>query len=176
MNVVIIYDKFDFAAKVNAMLERATHRTDGTMDWSVKLWRADLLKLPPTAEAALAEAVEAHLIMLAVRRIQSLLPWVVDWLERWAARRQVQQAALAVWDGGSTDTRLARSTPELSQFALRHGLSIVFDDNALVGNKSSLVPSDPQKQEVSLIPTLQHIPEQPVGDDILHWRHWGLND
>jgi hypothetical protein len=64
----------------------------------------------------------------------------------------------------------------LSQFALRHGLSIVFDDNALVGNKSSLVPSDPQKQEVSLIPTLQHIPEQPVRDDILHWRHWGLND
>jgi hypothetical protein len=98
MNIVIIYDKFDFAAKVNAMLERATHRTDETADWSVKLWRADLLKLPPTAEAALAEAVEAHLIMLAVRRIQSFLPWLVDWLERWAARRQIQQATLAVWE------------------------------------------------------------------------------
>ena len=132
MNVVIIYDKFDFAAKANAMLERAAHRTDGTMDWSVKLWR-------------------------------------VDWLERWTTRRQVQEAALAVWDGGSTDTRLARATPELSQFALRHGLSLVFDDNALVGNKSLMVPSDRQKPEVSLTPTLQHIPEQPVCDDYLHW-------
>jgi hypothetical protein len=165
MNAVIIYDECDFAAKANAMLERAAHRTDETTHWGVKLWRVDVLKLPPAAEAALAEAVEAHLIMLAVRQIQSLLPWLrVDWLERWARCRQVQEAALAVWDGENAATRSARAAPELSQFAGRHGLSLIFDDNALVEGKSSMFVSDLHEREVSLSPTLQHILEQPVRD------------
>ena len=96
MNAVIIYDEFDYATKAKATLERAAHRTDETTHWGVRLWRVDVLKLPPAAEAALAEAVEAHLIMLAVRQVQSLLPWLMDWLERWATRRQIQEAALAV--------------------------------------------------------------------------------
>jgi len=55
MNAVIFYDKFDFAAKAKAILERAAHRTDETTHWSVKPWRVDMLKLPPAAEAALAK-------------------------------------------------------------------------------------------------------------------------
>ena len=164
MNAVIIYDEFDFAAKVNAMLEHAAHRTDETTHWSIKPWRVDMQKLPPAAEAALAEAAEAHLIVLAGRQVQSLLPWLVDWLERWATCRQVQKSALAVWDGGNADTRSARATPELSQFAGRHGLSLMFDDNALVEDKSSMFVSDLHEREVSLSPTLQHILEQPVRD------------
>jgi tRNA A37 threonylcarbamoyltransferase TsaD len=89
----------------------------------------------------------------------------MDWLERWARCRQVQEAALAVWGGGSADTRLARPTPELSQFARHHGLSLIFDDNALVEDKSLMVASDLHKREVSLTPTLQHVLEQPVHDD-----------
>jgi len=123
MNAVIFYDKFDFAAKAKAILERAAHRTDETTHWSVKPWRVDMLKLPPAAEAALAEAAEAHLIVLAVCQVQSVL---VDWLERWATCRQVQEAALAVWSGGNADTCSARAAPELSQFAGRHGLGLIF--------------------------------------------------
>ncbi len=173
MNAVIIYDEFDFAAKVNAMLEHAAHRTDETTHWSVKPWRVDMLKLPPAAEAALAEAAEAHLIVLAGRQVQPLLPWLVDWLERWATRRQIQEAALAVWDGENAATRSARATLELSQFAGRHGLSLIFDDNALVEGKSSMFVSDLHEREVSLSPTLQHILEQPVRD---YYQHWGINE
>ena len=164
MNAVIIYDEFDYAANAKAMLERAAHRTDETAHWGVRLWRVDVLKLPPVAEVALAEAVEAHLIMLAMRQVQSLLPWLMDWLERWATRRQIQEAALAVWGGGSADTRLARATPELSQFAGHHGLSLIFDDNALVAGKSLRLASDLHQREVSLTPTFQHILEEPMRD------------
>src|ERR1035441_1958243 len=138
MNAVIIYDRLDFAAKAKAMLERAVHETGETTDWSVKPWRVDMLKLPAAAEAALAEAAEAHLIVLAVRQVQSLL---VDWLQRWARCRKVPEAALAVWDGGDADTRSARASPELSQFAGYHGLSLIFDDNAPVSitGKGALV-------------------------------------
>jgi hydrogenase maturation factor HypF (carbamoyltransferase family) len=161
MNAVIIYDEFDYATKANAMLERAAHRTDETTHWSVKPWRVDMLKLPLAAEAALSEATEAHLIVLAVRQVQFLL---MNWLEQWAACRQIQEAALAVWGGGSADTRLARATPELSQFAGHHGLSLIFDDNMLVEDKSLMVESDLHKREVSLPPTFQHILEEPVRD------------
>jgi hypothetical protein len=132
MNVVIIYDHFDFALNAKAILERVVHWTDETMHCSVKPWRVDMLKLPSTAEAALAEAAEAHLIMFAVRQVRQHLPWLVDWLERWARCRQVQEAALAVWDERNADTRPARAAPELSQFATRHGLNLIVDDNALL--------------------------------------------
>ena len=58
MNAVIIYDRFDFAAKAKAMLERAAHGMGEAAHWSVKPWRVDMLKLPPAAEAALAEAAK----------------------------------------------------------------------------------------------------------------------
>ena len=172
MNAVVLYDTFDFAAKANAMLERAAHWTDETTHWSVKPWRVDMLKLPPAAEAALAEAAEAHLMVLELRQVPSLLPWLVDWLEQWAACRQVQDAALAVWDGGNAASRSARATPELSQFAGRHGLSLIFNDNALVEDKSSIFASDLHEREVALTPTLKHILEQSEQG----YQHWGLND
>lgn len=172
MNAVIIYDKSDFAAKAKAMLERAAYRPDETTFWNLKPWRMDMLALTPAAEAALVEAAEAHLIVLAVHQVQPLL---IDWLERWAKCRQVQEAALAVWDGENTD-RLSispRATPELSQFAGRHGLSLLFGDNARVEDKSWMNVSDLPNREVSLTPPLRHVLEDPWRDS--HQR-WGINE
>jgi hypothetical protein len=173
MNAVVIYDKSDFAVKANAMLERAAHGMGKTTHWRIKLWRVDVLKLLPAAEAALAEAAEAHLILLAMLQAQSLAPWLVHWLERWAGCRRVQEAALAVWDGGNAETLSARATPELSQIAGRHGLSLIFDDNPLVEDEYSMFASGLHEREVSLTPTVQHILEQPMRD---YHRHWGINE
>jgi hypothetical protein len=172
MNAVVLYDTFDFAAKANAMLERVAHWTDETTHWSVKPWRVDMLKFPPAAEAALAEAAEAHLMVLELRQVQSFLPWLVDWLERWAGCRQVKDAALAVWDGGNAAWRPAQATPELSQFAGSHGLSLIFNDNALFEDKSAIFASDLHEREVALTPTLQRILEQSEQG----YQHWGLNE
>ena len=125
MNAVIIYDKFDIAAKAKAMLEQAVFRSDETILWNLDPWRIDLLAVPPAAEVAMVKAEEAHLIVLAVHQVQPLL---IAWLERWAECRQVQEAALAVCDGGKAGSLSAstRAAPELSQFAGRHGLSLLF--------------------------------------------------
>jgi hypothetical protein len=123
---VIIYDTFAFAAKAKAMLDRAAHRAGDIMRWSVKPWRVDMLKVPPAADAALAEAAEAHLIMLAVRQVQSFFPWLADWLERWARCRRVREAGLAL-DGvdaakiihpGITPLRFVEGTVALFALAL----------------------------------------------------------
>jgi hypothetical protein len=130
MNAMIIYDTFDFAVRANARLERAAHRADKATHWNVNLWRVDVLKLPPAIEAALAEAADAHLIMLAISHVESGLPSLVAWLESWATGKQIREAALAIWDGESADTHLATSAPELSQFGKRHGLSLICNSHA----------------------------------------------
>ena len=168
MNAVIIYDRFDFATKAKAMLEHAAHETGQATHWSIKPWRVDMLKLPPAAEVAMAEAAEAHLIVLALRQVQSFFPWLANWLERCAACRQVQEAALAVCASENADTRPVRATLELSQFAGRHGLSLLFDQSAPGENESSMFASELHEREVSLTPTLQHILEQPVRDNYQH--------
>ena len=173
INAVIIYDRFEFAAKAKAMLERAVHGTGEATHWSIKPWRVDMLKLRPAAEAAMAEAAEAHLIVLALRQVQSFFPRLADWLERWATCRQVQEAALAVWGSENADTHPVRATPELSHFAGRHGLSLLFDDSAPVENESSMLASSLHEREVSRTPTLQHILEQPMPN---YSEKWGIND
>ena len=149
VNAVIIYDTFDFATKAKATLERAAHRTRESLHWNLTPWRVDMLKLPPAVEESLADAAAAHLFVLPVRQLRSLLE---DWLERWATCRQVQEATLAVWDGGNTDTLSAQVTSKLSHFVGHHGVSLLFDDHALVGDKSSMFASVLHKREVSMNP------------------------
>ena len=124
MNAVIIYDEFDYATKANVMLARAARRADETTQWDVKPWKLDMLKLSPTADAALTEASDAHLIVLALRQPESLPAWLFAWLETWAEHRQVQEAALAFWHGENAGGS-SMAVVELSQFAERRGLSFI---------------------------------------------------
>ena len=173
INAVIVYDDVEFAAQANAMLERAVRWPGETIRWNVKPWRIDILKLEPSAEAGLAEAVEAHLMLLAVRRLQSLLPWLLNWLERWATRRQFQEAALAVWDGGTRSTPAAQVPPELSAFAGRHNLSLIRDDNTLIQDKPAMFAAELYQRTVSLGPPRRSLPDRPGRSD---FRHWGINE
>jgi hypothetical protein len=93
MNAVILYDRIDFETKANAILERVAHRMDEPKHWSVKPWRVDMLKLPSADEAALAEAAEGHLIVLAPCQIQSLFPWLAV-----IGGRSGQDASKSEWE------------------------------------------------------------------------------
>jgi hypothetical protein len=62
MNAGIIYDDVTRASEAKAMFERAAHRADVALLWTVKPWRLDLLMLHLTADKA-----DAHLMVLAQR-------------------------------------------------------------------------------------------------------------
>jgi hypothetical protein len=118
MNAMVIYEESGCAKQANALLKRASDRADASVRrWSVKPWRLAMLTWPPLAQQALRDAAEAHLIVLAANRGAEFPPWLLDWLGEWAERREVQDAALAVFDGGNGDTLSATATPELSAFA-----------------------------------------------------------
>ncbi len=123
MNAVIIYNDFAGATKAKVALERASHAAEAGLQWSVKLWRLDLL--PLTSDAALADAAGAHLLILVPRYPVAHAGWLQDWLKRWATTRQIPDAMLVLWDGENVDELSAASAPELGQFAERHGLSFI---------------------------------------------------
>jgi len=145
MNAMIIYEGCDAAKQANALLERAFDQADA-MRWNVRPWRLEMLGLPPMAQQALREATEAHLIVLAICRRATVSPWLLDWLEVWAAHRQVQEAALALFDDATGDTSTGTMTPELSEFARRHGLSFIFG-NLGAGEDESAAARDGLRQQ-----------------------------
>ena len=165
MDALLVYDNFDLARSANAMLLRMAQRPHEPTCWNVKPWRVGVLKLPPAAEAA-----RAHLVLLAMLDLGSLLPGLMDWLDHWAKCRQVRDASLAIWDGENAKTCTARAAEELSRFAARHGLSLIHDNNPQVDN-ASLVSTDLLKREVSLTSTLQDILQRPAVDG---YQHWGI--
>src|SRR5277367_6722934 len=129
MKALVIYDDFVCAEKANAALQHSALNANVRVQWNIRPWRVDMLKFPPTAEEALTEAMDAHLIVFVGRRVQSFPFWLQDWLEHWAKCRRIKGAALAVIGVGSIEMMSSQSN--LSQFAKRQGLSVIFDDNGV---------------------------------------------
>src|SRR5882757_4043633 len=103
MKALIIYDDFDSAFKANATLQHSAQKADCAVQWNIRPWRVDLLKFPPTADEALTEALDAHLIVFAGHSAQSFPVWLERWLEQWAKYRRIKDALLAVVGGGSEE-------------------------------------------------------------------------
>lgn len=155
MKAFIIYDDFATTLKANAAFRNPTRYSDVSVQWDITLWRVDMLKYPPAAETALTEAIDTHLIVFVGRCAQSLPSWLEHWLEHWAKCRQVEDVALAVSCEDGPDALSAPTSLELSQFALRHGLKVVFDDGlARVSSQSedglSLIEGGPQEPGIYL--------------------------
>lgn len=174
MDAVIIYDDRALAAKANGMLTSAVHHAGEAWQWSVKPWRLDLLMLPSAADEALQDAAQAHLIVLAVGSLDACSPSLLGWLEKWAACRQVPEAALAMLDkSASGDLLSAMTPPELSLFATRHGLSFIFGDVNPVENDGTALDPDRREPEFPVTPARLPMPGEPTATA---YRSWGINE
>src|SRR6202020_2400907 len=127
MKALILYHDFAFAVKANAVLQHSAQYSDVQVQWNIRPWRVELVKFPPAAEEAQADAADAHLIVLGSRCALSFPFWLQDWLEQWAKWRQIKDVALALIHEDSGDSLSISPTRELSRFASRHGLNIIFD-------------------------------------------------
>ncbi len=135
LKATVIYDDFDFATRAAGLLERVAIRLREAMRWDVKPWRLDLLKQSSLAEAAVAEATDADLIVFALSKTHSPPAELTVWLEHWEAHRQIQDPAVMVLSRGEC----AAATPlwhELKQFAERHGLAFLSSHDVREGGDS----------------------------------------
>jgi hypothetical protein len=155
MKALIIYDDFAATVKANAALQHSARYSDVSVQWNITFWRVDMLKCPPSAETALTEAIDTHLIVFVGRCAHSPPSWLGHWLEHWAKCRQVEDAALAVYCEGGSDALSLPTTLELPQFAMRHGLKVIFDDwmeivSPQVEDTLSLIEEGMQEREIYL--------------------------
>lgn len=169
MKALIIYQNFASAAKANTVLQHSAQHSDVRVQWDIRPWRVDMLKFQPTAAEALMDATDAHLIVFAGCCIQSISNCMQDWLEQWAGRRQIETAALAVFGIGNADQLSISAAPDLSQFAKRHGLSVIFDDRSVTKQVSPFPP------EFLLGSTLL-IPQALDAQISDKNRGWGINE
>ena len=132
LNVLLIYDDVEIAARTHAMLAEAAKRPDDAwVHWEIRPWRLELLFLLPTADLALMDAAGAHLMVFALGGRADRSAGLLIWLETWAVHRYVQNAALALFEGWGGETFSASVTEKVAWFAERYGLSfLVVDANS----------------------------------------------
>lgn len=173
MKALIIYDDFAAAAKANAMLLGASAWAEEGLRWDVHPWRMKMLRSSPAADVALAEAADAHLVVFAVGRAHSLPAEMIAWLHQWALRRQVPDAALAVFDNRQSGGLASQAMPELTEFARQHSLSLIVEPGAAAVKDSAALASDPQERaaaQTAILPGILELPPQASH------HHWGINE
>jgi hypothetical protein len=128
LKAAVIYDGFDFAARATALLERVAMRAAEAVKWDVRPWRLDMLKHSSLALVAGAETADADLILVAFGQTRSLPAELVDWLERWARNRRIEDAAIMVLLPDENDV-LPPLGDELKGFAAWHNLPFLGSRN-----------------------------------------------
>ena len=175
MNIVMFYDQLELALKTNDILARATSRADLGVSIRLKPWRLDLVLHPVMANQISLDAAHAHLIVLAIRLNHELPAWLLNWLENWAAHRQIPEAALALSNPIDKDAISSNPTPGLSALAKRHGLGFIFGQLNFPEKDAAddQLLHDLRAREIAHTRILQSIFAQPMPR---YTRNWGLND
>jgi len=144
MKALIIYDDFAGAARAGAALQHATWSANVSVDWDIRPWRTDVLRVASAADEALIEAADADLIVFAGFAAYSLPAWLTEWLKRWVLRREIEDAALAMIRGMDAGTLAVPAIAQLSRFAARHGLSFILGKGARPKNQPLSIPHAPR--------------------------------
>jgi hypothetical protein len=172
MKALIIYQDFASATKANIALQHSAHHPEVHVQWNIRPWRVDMLKFPPTAAEALADATDAHLIVFAGCCNLSIPHCLQNWLDKWADCRQIEAAALAIFGSENSDELSASGALALSQFAKRHGLSVIFDTHRIMQHGQAFPAG------ILLDHTLSQS-SSPQSSDIAipdEYRRWGINE
>ena len=148
MKALIVYDDATCAATTNAILHRAADRADISVKWDIRPWRLNMLRFTPTAEEAMSDAADAHLIVFAIRNTRSLPTWLMNWLERWAVLRQSPGTALAIIGCGTAEASVA-----MRQFARRFGLSFIRESQKPQLGVGFLIEAASTEYKLSVLPT-----------------------
>ena len=140
LKAVVICHDTAFATKADVMLRSTTDREEIDVQWIVNCWPVKVLNKAGAAGTALVETLDAHLIVLPASLAQSLPYWLLDWLRRWAAQRQIQDAALGIVNDGNATYCGPSLCPNLSTFIKEQDLNLIIQGGPRVPD--SMNPSD----------------------------------
>ena len=173
MKSVIVYDDLAFFANANARLQRVGSRPEVGARWTIEGCPINTLEQEATAEKSLIEAADAHLIVIPAQHAHAFPLHLREWLEQWAALRQIQDAALAVIGGGTHADFSKTVSPELTTFVLQHGLNLIVDEGPIAGNATRVAMSFPLERELPLPLELRRVEYAVTSDS---FRGFGINE
>jgi len=117
----------------------------------------------------MAVAADANLLLFALNEMQPPLKTLLNWLNHWAANRNIKDVAVTLL-GPSADTA-APLRNELERFARRHGLAFLGADETWDERAASASfgpkPDRDLATELELPPVLEPVPVT---------SHWDIND
>jgi hypothetical protein len=173
MKAIIIYHDLAFAHQAGSLLQRVERRENVHVEWTVKCWPVRVLDVPAMAELALGECLDAHLIVLPSSLGQSLPPCLLNWLKRWAAHRQIPDAALGILSSGQV-TRLAPPlSPELPNFLRQHALNLIMDRGTTSESSVKLLADFLPEQEIAIPVTQTNYQHLMIAH---RYRDMGINE
>src|SRR5262245_1049160 len=124
MKAVIVYDHVVFAARVGSVLRRVGGRAGVQVEWATRCWPVKALNDSVLAKKALLESQDAHLVVLPARYARAVPTRLFNWLEEWAERREIGDAALGFTaEPGANPPQPVCS--ELYIFIRQHGLHLI---------------------------------------------------
>ena len=174
LKVFLLYDDFELARRAKLRLDAAAARC-GEVQYQVTPWRSDLLEQPAWADAALAEALDADLMLLALGHTVFLPPALQRWLEVWATCRTVPDAAAGLLVPAKTSHATLLLGSELESFARRHGLTWLAELQSSQrpdpSTASAAMLEDLRLREHGMTPLLRDVLSGPAP-----YRFFGLNE
>jgi hypothetical protein len=175
LNVMLIYEDFTTGLRARQAFEQIGCELDLDADFSVDLWKFDLLRQPALLERAATVAAESDIVILSAHG-RDELPGTADiWLEQWFDRRSGEPCALVVLLDKLAEDTLTPNQPfwALRTAALAAGVDVFFHASEAL-----------QTERPSALDEIRPQPESREGfsDEIIHrlerhpYRHWGINE
>jgi len=173
MKAIIICDDSAFAAKSRVLLRRVGDRPGVNVRWAIKTWPVNALLDPGLSERALLGGADAHLVVIPGKHAQSLSSHLRVWLNRWAALRQLRDAAVGVIGDDDDSGAIIDVSLELRLLVQRHGLSLIHDEAAVSKDRTRVPVRFPLKREQPLPIRFAHLPDTAMLDV---FRGFGINE
>jgi hypothetical protein len=158
MKATIFCDDSSFAAKARGLLRRVGDRPGVNLRWAIKTWPVNALHHASLSERALLESADAHLIVIPGKHAHSLSSHLRGWLNRWAALREVGDAAVGVIGDDADSVALTDVSLALKLLVHRHGLKLIHDETPPRKGTKLAVRLAPEKTNPLPI-KLAHMPQ-----------------
>lgn len=128
MKAVIFCEDSAFLTKARSILQRVGHRPEVNVRWTIKTWSVFDLARVATGKKALRGCADAHLIIISDKCARSLPPYLLEWLERWAAIRRIADAAVGVIGHAINSLVRTEVSTELRRLLEKHGLNLLISE------------------------------------------------
>jgi hypothetical protein len=174
LSVLLVYEDLSTGLRARRAFEAAVQQPELEADFSVDLWRFDLLREPALLRMAANEASKVDIVILSAHG-QGVLPAAIDlWLRLWLEKRGGEPSALVVLldEVSGEDASANQALRALRARAVAGGAEVFLQGGEVFQAQRHFALDDVQGH-----PAVTMMPEQNQGELERHsYRDWGINE